>query len=216
MQDQATRILPNLCGFDSRVLGAANQAAPRLRFCARTLTRTIEPKKNHLLVLHVWRRLVAELGDTAPKLVLVGARGWENEHIVDMLERCPSIQRHVVEVSGLETPALRRLLSGARAALMPTFAEGYGLPLVEALAAGTPVIASDIPVFSEVGGDFIVRLDPTDGPAWQRTILEFSQEPSPERRKQQVALARYRPPAWEPFFTSIEDFITDLPLRRPS
>ena len=171
---------------------------------------TIEPRKNHLLVLHVWRRLVEEFGDAAPKLVLVGARGWENEHIVDLLERCPHVESHVIEVSGLETPALRRLIAGARAALAPSFAEGYGLPLVEALAAGAPVIASDIPAFAEIGGDFILRLDPTDGPAWRRAILAFAEEPSPLRCERLEAMKRYRAPAWDSFFASVEDFIADL------
>ena len=160
--------------------------------------------------MHIWRELVAELGDAAPKLVLVGARGWENEHIVDLLERCPGLQRHVVEIGGLETPAMRRLVAGARAALIPSFGEGYGLPLVEALAAGTPVVASDIPVFSEVGGDAIVRIDPTDGPAWSRAIREFAAPNSSLRPARLAALSNYRPPDPQSFFACVEDFIADL------
>ena len=108
---------------------------------------TLEPRKNHLLVLHVWRDLIAQFGRATPKLLLVGERGWENEHIIDLLDRCPALQGPVIRASGLTTPSLKRLLLGARALLMPSFAEGYGLPVVEAIAAGVPVIASDIPVF---------------------------------------------------------------------
>ncbi|WP_163778702.1 glycosyltransferase family 4 protein, partial [Proteus mirabilis] len=64
---------------------------------------TIEPRKNHLLLLHLWRALAERLGAATPRLVLVGRRGWEAENIVDMLERCPAIREHVVEVSGLST-----------------------------------------------------------------------------------------------------------------
>ena len=53
---------------------------------------TIEPRKNHLLLLHVWRDIVARLGPAAPKLVLIGERGWENEHVIDLLERSPGLQ----------------------------------------------------------------------------------------------------------------------------
>lgn len=194
--------------FSQRIEAPEQSARPYFLMCG-----TIEPRKNHLLVLHVWRRLVEEMGEQAPTLVLVGARGWENEHIVDLLERCPNLQKHVVEISGLETPALRRLLAGACAALMPTFAEGYGLPLVEALAAGTPVIASDIQVFREIGGDHVIRLDPTDGPAWLRTIRDFAAAPSPLRRSRVKALADYRPPSWTTFFARIEDFVADFDNR---
>jgi len=126
----------------------------------------LESRKNHLMTLHVWRELVARHGRAAPKLVIVGARGWENENIVDLLERCAALRAHVLEVSGLPTPSLVRLMKGARALLMPSFAEGYGLPLVEALALGTPVIASDIAVFREIAGQLFTALSPIDGQGW--------------------------------------------------
>jgi glycosyltransferase involved in cell wall biosynthesis len=131
---------------------------------------TIEPRKNHLTMLHVWRELVARHGALAPKLVLIGKRGWENENVIDLLERAPSLRGHVLEASGLPTPVLRRLLASARALLMPSFAEGFGLPLVEAIAAGTPAIASDIPVFREIAGGAFTAIDPIDGAGWLRAV----------------------------------------------
>ncbi len=140
---------------------------------------TIEPRKNHLLLLNLWRELGRSLGPAAPKLVVAGARGWENENVVDMLERCPTIRDHVIEAPGLSTPSLKRLIGNARAVLMPSFAEGYGLPVAEALTAGTPVLASDLPslrAMSEVG---ITWLDPLDGPNWLAAIRRLSEAPAP-------------------------------------
>jgi glycosyltransferase involved in cell wall biosynthesis len=174
------------------------------------LCGTIEPRKNHLLILQVWRDLVAQLGGAAPKLVVIGERGWENENVVDLLERCPGLQLHVIEISGLSTPSVKRLLLGARALLMPSFAEGYGLPVVEALAAGVPVIASDIAVFREIGGGRIATLDPTDGPGWRETIRAFAVEDSPKRHAALLRLAGYEPPEWSHFFAAVERFIADL------
>ena len=184
-------------------------AHPYFVMCA-----TIEPRKNHLLILHAWRDLAAKMGDATPKLVLIGRRGWENEHIIDLLERCPGLQRHVVEVAGLPTPSVHKLLLGARALLMPSFAEGYGLPIVEALASGTPVIASNISTFDEVGGDHILMLDPTDGPAWRQTIMDFACDPSPRRDQLVERMATYRAPDWATFFANVETFISDLPRTR--
>ncbi len=171
---------------------------------------TIEPRKNHLLLLHVWRDIVAHLGDAAPRLVVVGERGWENEHVIDLLERCPGLRGHVIEASGLPTPSVKRLLLGARALLMPSFAEGYGLPVIEALAAGVPIIASDIAVFREIGGGRLLMIDPTDGPEWRKAICAFTPRDSTERRELLARSADFPAPQWPSFFAAIEDFILDL------
>ena len=108
---------------------------------------TIEPRKNHLLLLKVWQELVRSEGAKAPKLVIIGRRGWNNEEVFDLLDRAPWVSSHVIEVAGLTSNAMRQVVANARALLMPSFAEGYGFPIVEALTIGTPVIASDIPGF---------------------------------------------------------------------
>ena len=166
---------------------------------------TLEPRKNHLMTLHVWRELVARHGRAAPKLVLVGARGWENENIVDLLERCVALRGHVLEVSGLRTPSLVRLMKGARALLMPSFAEGYGLPLVEALALGTPVIASDIPVFREIAGPSFTALSPLDGEGWLRAVEATMRAPGPARRAARPGLTDSKG-----YFRSVETFVASL------
>jgi glycosyltransferase involved in cell wall biosynthesis len=164
---------------------------------------TLEPRKNHLMILQVWRELVARRGSLAPKLILVGARGWKNENVVDLLERCASLKDHVLEISGLATPSLKRLTMGARAALMPSFGEGYGLPLVEALAAGTPAIASDIAVFREIAGDRFTRLSPLDSEGWLSAIELFAQnQPKPP--------GRLAPIAPDLFFRAIDEFVGSL------
>jgi glycosyltransferase involved in cell wall biosynthesis len=221
MRDSLSRRLAELGRPDMPILVAALPADPI--FATRSslpvstdrhpyfvMCGTIEPRKNHLLVLHVWRDLVARLGQAAPKLVLIGKRGWENEHIIDLLERCPGLRHHVIEASGLPTPSVKRLLMGARALLMPSFAEGYGLPIVEALAAGVPVIASDIAVFHEVAGDRLVTIDPTDGPGWSAAICAFASEASAERRACLARIADYAAPDWAPFFIKIEEFLVEL------
>ena len=148
------------------------------------------------------------MADRAPRLVLVGERGWENEHIIDLLDRSPRLQKHVVEVSGLPTPSLKRLMGGARALLMPSFGEGYGLPVVEALALGVPVIASDIPVFHEVGGGRIMMIDPTDGPRWREAIRGFSDDASGVRRDALIKLKGYRSPTWPSIWRRSKRFLS--------
>jgi glycosyltransferase involved in cell wall biosynthesis len=169
---------------------------------------TIEPRKNHLLLLNLWRELARLSGFATPKLIVAGARGWENENIVDMLERCPAIRDHVIEASGLSTPSLKRLIDNARAVLMPSFAEGYGLPVAEALAAGTPVLASDLPSLRAIGGSAVTWLDPVDGLGWLAAIRRLSEAPA-----HWVQGGRDRPRsalADETYFQQIEAFLSTV------
>ena len=138
---------------------------------------SIEPRKNHVLLLHVWRQLVQELGDRAPALVVAGKRGWNSESAVDLLERSRAISRHVVEVAGLPTPALKRLMDSARAVLAPSLAEGFGLPVAEATAAQVPVIAADIAPFRERPAPGLILIDPLDGMGWMEAIRERARAP---------------------------------------
>jgi glycosyltransferase involved in cell wall biosynthesis len=133
---------------------------------------TIEPRKNHLLLLNIWRRL-SERGGPVPRLVLIGRRGWENENVIDLLDRCPAIRTHVVEEGRVSDDRLHALLGGARALLMPSFAEGFGLPVAEALAAGVAVVCSDLPALREAGGDVPDYLDPLDGLGWLQAVDDF-------------------------------------------
>lgn len=131
---------------------------------------TLEPRKNHLFLLQVWRELRWRMGAATPKLVLVGIRGWDNENVVDMLERCDALKESVVEAPRLSTSGLRQLMAGCEAVLMPSFAEGFGLPVVEAVATGTPVIASDIDVFRNIDSPLVQLVDPLDGLGWLAAI----------------------------------------------
>lgn len=161
------------------------------------LIGTIEPRKNHLLLLHLWRRLAAELGPTTPHLVLIGRRGWENEQIVDLIERCDALQPVLTEYGDLSDAQTQAWVRGACAVLLPSFAEGYGLPVAEALAQGVPVLCSDLPALREVGGDVPEYLDPLDGLGWRQAILEYAAPDSPRRRAQLGRLAGWVPPSWD-------------------
>ncbi|HEY8124699.1 MAG TPA: glycosyltransferase family 1 protein [Methylocystis sp.] len=168
---------------------------------------TIEPRKNLLTLLNIWRVLARD--PAPPKLVIVGKRGWLNAAVTEMLERSAALRPHVIEAGGLSTPGLRSLLAGARALLMPSFAEGFGLPVAEALAAGTPVVASDIEAFREVGGDAIDYVDPLDGLGWLQAVRDYSTPQSPRRCAALARLIRGESDH-NVFFAKIDDFLTQL------
>ncbi len=171
---------------------------------------TIEPRKNHWFILHVWRRLVEQMGEAAPKLVIIGRRGWECENVVDMLERCATIRGAVIEESECSDERLHAWLQHARALVFPSFAEGYGMPLVEALMLGVPVLASDLPVFHEIASDIPDYLDPLDGPGWLAYIRAYVLSDSAERASQLVRIERFRAPTWAEHFERVDGFLASL------
>jgi glycosyltransferase involved in cell wall biosynthesis len=170
---------------------------------------TIEPRKNHLMLLNLWTRLVSAMA-AAPRLLVIGARGWENEQVLDMLERSRRLRGLVEERSGLSDVEVGALLHGARALLLPSLAEGFGLPLAEALASGVPAICSDIPVFREVGLDVPEYLDPLDLQAWREAVVDYSAPDSPRRIEQLRRLAQWRTPHWVNHFTIVDQLLSDL------
>ncbi len=170
---------------------------------------TIEGRKNHFMLLQVWQRLVARLGHAAPKLVLIGQKGAEAGHVQNMLDRGKGVRDHVVMLSHCEDAELGHWISSARALLLPSFAEGFGLPVIEAMALGTPVIASDLPCFREIGCGIPTLLDPIDAVSWEQMILSFLDH-GPERTRQLRMLSHYVAPTWSDHFSQIEDWLDNL------
>jgi glycosyltransferase involved in cell wall biosynthesis len=173
---------------------------------------TIEGRKNHLLILNIWAEMARRLGKTCPQLIVIGQRGWESEQVCDMLDRNEAIRGHVVELSRCGDAQLAAYMANARALLFPSFAEGYGLPLVEALAAGTPVIASNLSVFCELAGSIPEYLSPLDGVGWSQAIEAYASDASPARGAQLRRLEGWRASRWDDHFALVERWLARFRL----
>lgn len=162
---------------------------------------TIEPRKNHKFLFQIWKDMISA-GTETPKLLVIGGRGWKNEEIVADLETYAPFAGHVLEVNNLSTRDLRDILASANGLLMPSFAEGYGLPIVEALAIGTPVIASDIPVFREITQGKAQLIALTDAEAWKAAILDLALNEECLSTSRMKARA-FVPGTWEAYFCDV-------------
>jgi glycosyltransferase involved in cell wall biosynthesis len=167
---------------------------------------TIEPRKNHRLILEVWDRLLRRDVNAAPKLVIAGRRGWGNEDVFRILDSMTP-HSHIVETPDLSTAALRRLITNSRGVLVPSLAEGYGLPLVEARAAGTSVIASDIPVFREIANNETTFCGPQDPEAWMAAVHAHIERRDP--RSSAEARAEENRAGWSIYFERLEKFLAE-------
>jgi glycosyltransferase involved in cell wall biosynthesis len=170
---------------------------------------TIEGRKNHKLLLDIWERLVAQYGSAAPRLVIIGRRGWACDDVLARLQ-AGGFGDRVVETGPLDDQAIAHRLAGARALLFPSFAEGYGLPLVEALGASVPVIASTLDVFREIGQGVPDLLPPDDVDGWTNAVMAYSAPESPARAAQVARLAHFRAPDWAGHFAKTDMFLKSL------
>lgn len=178
--------------------GASSSAHP-----AFVVIGTIEPRKNHLLLLNVWRRFYDTMAlEDTPHLHIVGRRGWENENVIDALERAPFMGKTVFEHGFLTDTELGDLLHSAHALLFPSFVEGFGYPLIEALQMGKRTLCAPLPPFKEIAESAVTYIDPLDGLAWQNAILELAKQGDPHSVLQPAL------PSWNNHFRSVGQAIS--------
>jgi glycosyltransferase involved in cell wall biosynthesis len=170
---------------------------------------TLEPRKNHQLLLRLWRRLGEELGSGAPRLIVIGQPGWGSAPTVRQLRRCPELRRLVTWHAHCTDGELATWLAHARALLFPSLAEGYGLPLVEALSLRVPVLASGLPAFRELAGEIPEFLDPADERGWHGAVLDYSDPEGLRPRLQRARMAAFVAPEWAAHFDALDAVIDE-------
>jgi glycosyltransferase involved in cell wall biosynthesis len=125
---------------------------------------TLEPRKNVPLLLKAYTQLLA-LGVTDLPLVLVGRKGWLFEEIFETIERL-GIGDKARHLSGVDDERLAHLYSAAGLLALPSFYEGFGLPPLEAMHCGCPVVVSDRGSLPEIVGEAGVVLPPEGAGDW--------------------------------------------------
>jgi glycosyltransferase involved in cell wall biosynthesis len=145
-------------------------------FCGNNATLlvvgTIEPRKNHKVILDAFEQHWAAGGQS--RLCVVGRIGWMCDDIVSRLKSDPENERRLFWFNNAGDDELEFAYQNADALVFASFIEGFGLPLVEGLQRGLPAIASDIPVFREVAGDFAEYFDPNSASDLCAIIDQFS------------------------------------------
>lgn len=122
-------------------------------------TATIEPRKNYINLIRAYNIVRSNPKYSDVKLIICGALGWKNKEIMQTMK--PFVKNgDLIYLQDVHPSELKILFSHASAFVFPTFSEGFGLPPVEAMKCGTPVISSDIRVHHWVQGDAALYVDP--------------------------------------------------------
>ena len=156
---------------------------------------TLEPRKNLIRLARAYRSLPAVLRDRYP-LVIVGMKGWHHDSIEQELG--PLIRSGHARLPGyIPAEALPALYAGAAMLVYPSLYEGFGLPLVEAMASGTPVITSNRSSMPEVVGNAGILVEPEDETMIAEAIQRLLEDNNEALRLQQQGLERVQQFTWE-------------------
>lgn len=156
---------------------------------------TLEPRKNLQLALRAFMNLPSAVRQSFP-LVLVGMKGWHTSDLEKKL--APLIASGEVRQLGyLPREDLATILAGAAALVYPSIYEGFGLPPLEAMACGVPVVASQVSSLPEVVGDTGILIDPHDVDGLTRALQELLSEPALRAEMGRKALERSTTFTWQ-------------------
>ena len=177
---------------DARIAATLPEGAPWIAFLG-----TIEPRKNVTALLDAYatvRASRAAAGSDTPWLVLSGARGWDESAIARLDALQPD--DHVIEAGYLPLEDRSGYLGGAEFVVYPSLGEGFGLPVVEAMAAGACVLTTRRLSLPEVGGDAAVYTEPS-APALAEAMAALLDDPALVASHRAAALARADVFTWQ-------------------
>jgi glycosyltransferase involved in cell wall biosynthesis len=156
---------------------------------------TIEPRKNVPRLIEAYRQLVKE-EPTAPSLVIVGLRGW---HLRDFEKkfREDALVGKIITTGYLVEEDLPAVYAGASLFVYPSLYEGFGIPLLEALACGVPSVTSNVSAMPEVAGDAAIFIDPYDTQSLSSAMLRVLRNDILRQELRQRGIRRAHAFSWE-------------------
>jgi glycosyltransferase involved in cell wall biosynthesis len=169
---RASRAIPLGPGHLSAAPDAAFPAEVPHRFALHV--GTFEPRKNLPMLLRAWQQL-HDVDHVLLPLVLCGAPGWHRSELDALLSEGEAAG-WLINLGYVSDADLAAIYRHASIVCCPSLYEGFGLPVLEAMAAGTPVVASDIPVHREVAGDAAVLLKPDEPAEWAAAVAALARD----------------------------------------
>lgn len=158
---------------------------------------TLEPRKNISHLIRCFAQLVGEENIQDLQLVLVGSQGWDYKNILQETYNYDSIKNRIIITGRVADEDLAALYSNALVFIYPSFCEGFGLPPLEAMQCGVPIITSNTSSLPEVVGNAGIMVEPKDGDELCHKILEVYNTPSLRETMSLKSLEQSKQFSWE-------------------
>jgi glycosyltransferase involved in cell wall biosynthesis len=190
------RVVPIHLGKPDFPSKANNAAGPTHNFPSKFFlcVGTLDPRKNILRILEAFKRFSPSRYGV--HLVIVGSKGWKNKDLLKSLSAEPLVS-HVHLTGYVPIDLLPSYYERAMCLVFPSLYEGFGLPILEAMSCGTPVVTSNMSSMKEVAGDAAFLINPFDISALVEAMKQVTEDASLRDRLRRRGLQRVKSFSWE-------------------
>jgi glycosyltransferase involved in cell wall biosynthesis len=172
---------------------------------------TIQPRKNHAILLWVWRKLLSHYGEKCPALLLVGKLGYGVDDFLYAINNNENLKKKIIIKGQVNDAILNSLYNGCMFTIYPSLYEGWGLPIAESFARGKLCLASSNSSMIEIGGDLVEYIDPFDSGDIYRKISKYIDDHQLIKIKEDAIRNRYIPTQWSQSAQDLLD-ILNIPI----
>ncbi len=166
----------------------------------------LEPRKNLKTLVETYQ-LLPKATRAEYALILAGGKGWKTKSTQAAIDAAVAAGENIQHLGFIDQADSPALFQGASLFVMPSLYEGFGMPILEAMAGGTPVVASSIPVLKEVGEQYASYADPLNPQSFADAIEKVLKAPKPNKEDLQKNVSRY---SWNDNVQKIINKVKDL------
>jgi len=168
---------------------------------------TLNPRKNLDFLIKVFSRVHRLIPDV--KLVITGKKGWHFDSLFELVTQL-GLEKYIIFTGYIEDNEAPYLYSGASVYAFPSIYEGFGLPPLEAMSCGTPVVASDTSSIPEVVGNAGILLDPKDTESWVKALVRLLRNVDEQKRYSDKSLKQAQNFSWRKTAQATVDVYEEL------
>lgn len=171
---------------------------------------TLQPRKNHAILLWVWRKLIEQYGEACPELVLVGKNGYGVADFIYAVGKNPRLSKKIIIKGQVSDEELNLLYRDCLFTIYPSLYEGWGLPIAESLSRGRLCLVAKNSSMVEIADDMVEYIDPLDSGDIYRKIKRFLDNRNLLHEREKYISENYHPTKWSDTASSFMEILDEI------